>query len=116
MTLPVAAFLIAASMATPPAACQRDGDTVTVTGRLGVGRDPHPDDPGHRAESYLIITFDQPVCLIEPDAPAGVPVPQAAYLTERPPLKSMMGVSQRLTGSLERGSDGTNQHFTFVTY
>ncbi len=122
MTIP--AVLLAAIMAALPAnvmridatACQRDGNRITVTGRLGIGVDPHPADPGHRAETYLIITLDPPVCLIEPDAPSGVPVPQAAFLTARPPLKSMMGVPQSFTGSLERGSEGTNQHFTFVTY
>ena len=126
MSMPAA--LLAAMIAAPPAAiirvdaplaaaaCPRDGDQVTVTGRLGIGTDPHPADPAHRAETYTIITFDPPVCVIEPDAAAGVPVPQASFLTERPPLKSMLGVLQTFTGSLERGSDGTNQKFTFVTY
>ena len=100
----------------PSATCERDGDTITVTGRLGIGRDPHPDDPGHRVETYAIITFDPPVCLIEPDAPAGMPVPQADFLTERPPLKPQLGELQTFTGSLERGSEGTRQKFTFVTY
>ena len=115
MSMPAA--LLAAMIAAPPAAiirvdaplaaaaCPRDGDQVTVTA-----------DPAHRAETYTIITFDPPVCVIEPDAAAGVPVPQASFLTERPPLKSMLGVLQTFTGSLERGSDGTNQKFTFVTY
>lgn len=112
----VAALLAANIAAAAPAACQRDGDRITVTGRLGIGRDPHPADPGKRVETYLIVTFDPPVCVIEPDGPKGVSVPQADFLTARPPLKSMLGVLQSFTGSLERGAEGTQQQFSFVTY
>ena len=110
----LAATLVAATAAAAP--CARDGDQITATGRLGIGHVTPPADPSHRTQSYLFIAFDPGVCVVEPDAPAGEPVTRAEFLTERPPLKSMMGAQNTYTGSIERGSDATGETFSFVAY
>ena len=120
-----AAASLVATLAAPPAwalpsgnaqPCVRDGDRITVTGRLGLGHVTPPDDPTHRAQGFLFIAFDTAACVIEPDAPSGEQVTRAEFLTERPPLKSMMGVDNTYTGSIERGADATGERFSFVAY
>jgi hypothetical protein len=111
----VACLLCVPAATAVAAACPQDGDLVTATGRLGIGRIVPPADPAHEAQTYYTITFDPPLCLATAAHPSGEPVGHAEYLATRLPLRSALGRDARFTGSLELGATGSNERFSFVT-